>query len=183
MTYLIVVTSAHGKKVGLSMVAGILLGLLVVGVVALSGAEAIFLQSPILFKSIGWAGVVYMLWLAWESWKEKPKKQKSDATIKFFRRGFVTNVLNAKAFIFYLTFFPPFMDMGKPMLPQAAFLVSIYLVIATSIHALLVLLAERAQPFFSNQVAEKKLRRFFAFLMVGIAAWLAWSIQTSSLPE
>ncbi len=176
MTYLMALSSVHGRKAGFSMVAGVAIGLLVIGFAAALGAATLIAESPLLYHLLRWAGTVYMVWLAWDSWRDHPLPEPGlDLDARYFRRGFITNILNPKAAIFYVTIFPSFIDPSYPVLPQSIIMTLFYVGIATFIHILIAILGDRIRHSIGKRVTPKMMRRFFSLLLLGIAMWFAWS--------
>jgi threonine/homoserine/homoserine lactone efflux protein len=66
-----------------------------------------------------------------------------------FRRGFITNLLNPKAALFFITVVPEFISGPAPSVRELAVLVSIYVAVATIVHGLIVLLAGTLQAFLA----------------------------------
>ena len=179
MTYLAALSSIHGKKAGFSMVVGIASGLLLIGLVAAFGAAAIVLENPALYHGLRWIGIGYMLWLAWESWHASPISQESIShfDMRYFQRGFITNVFNPKAIIFYLTVFPTFIDLGRSVMVQSIVMTFLYVAVATIIHVIIAILADKTHGYLENPTIIRHTQRLFSFLLVGIAIWFAWSTR------
>lgn len=180
MTYLAALSAMHGRKAGLSMVAGISLGLLIIGVAAAFGAAAIVAETPALYHLLRWAGVLYMCWLAWDTWRTPTDDARIETGFnpRHFRRGLITNLLNPKAALFYLTVFPRFIDDAQPALPQSLTMTIVYVGIATVIHVFIAVLGARARPLLNNPRHMRHVRRAFAFILLGIAFWLGWTTRT-----
>jgi threonine/homoserine/homoserine lactone efflux protein len=95
-------------------------------------------------------------------------------------RGFLSNVLNPKSVLFFVSVVPGFIQYASSeteLLFQAARLGAIYVAIATAIHASIVLLASRLRPLLIARAHEKTIRRILAFALVLVAAWLVWSTR------
>lgn len=182
MTYLAVIALADGRRAGFAAVAGVALGLAAVGMLAAFGMAAIVGENPALYALLRWTGVLYFVWLAAEQWRSA-----SDSNLAagsdgislhdYFLRGLITNLLNPKAAVFYVAALPPFIDPSKPVLRQTVALTATYVVIATGIHALIVLAASQARPLLADQNRMRTTRRVFALMLLAIAAWLAWSTR------
>ena len=106
-----------------------------------------------------------------------PQEGIADFDMRCFRRGFVTNVLNPKAMIFYITVFPTFIDPGRSVMVQSLAMTTLYVGIATCVHSVLVLLGDRMRPFLDNPKTLKTTRHVFSALLLGIAFWFAWSTR------
>lgn len=177
MSYLAAISSLRGRKTGLSMVAGIALGLLIIGLICGAGADVLLTDYPAIYEILRWAGVLYLLWLAYEGWRGDIGTGPVDHEhARYFTRGLVTNLLNPKAAMFYLTVLPSFLDPPPAPLLQAALLTLSYVAVATAVHALIALLADKAGPLLrKGSGSEILIRRGFAVFMVLIAVWLAWN--------
>lgn len=177
MTYLALVAMRYGKRKGLATLAGIALGLLVLGLAAAYGLAAALNHSPILYQVLRVAGIGYLLWLAWGTWREQPDAQIPD-DLRFFRHGLVTNLLNPKALLFYIAVLPGFVDGAAALAPQMLRLTLIYVAIATAVHAVIVALATPLGKWLQTTQRQQFTRRIFAGLLVLVAVWIA--IATSS---
>ncbi|MDN3018936.1 LysE family translocator [Paenibacillus sp. BSR1-1] len=118
-------TITSGKKGGINTVIGISSGLIIHTSAAVFGLSAIFVKSALLFSIFKYVGAVYLIYLGVTSiWSSKKKKDVSGDghQTKYknkspFRQGFLTNLLNPKIAVLFLTFFPQFLSAGmKPFL-------------------------------------------------------------------
>ncbi len=175
MTYLAILAAARGRSPGLAAVGGVALGLALLGMLAVFGLGALVLEQPWLYQSLRWAGVAYLLFLAWEAWSDSGKPAAALApnggNWRYFRRGLLTNLLNPKAALFYITVMPSFLTTNS--LNEAILFGATYVVMATAVHAGVVLLAGSIQPFVSQPPRRRAMGLVFALLLVGIAAWVA----------
>jgi threonine/homoserine/homoserine lactone efflux protein len=162
-------------------VAGVTLGLLILGIIAALGLSALVMNSPALYQLLRWGGVFYLLWLAWDDWHDaaaKPdRKVAPESNIKFFGRGLITNLLNPKAGIFYIAVLPNFVDATHSIVSQTLFLSVIFVFIATTIHTTIVMLAGAALPLLENTQQRLLLRRASSLALAAVAVWLAWSTR------
>jgi threonine/homoserine/homoserine lactone efflux protein len=177
MTYLAALSLSSGMRTGLAAVAGIALGLMTYGVIAAFGLAAIIDETPLLYGLLRWGGVLYLLWLAWDSWtggNEASSHPGNDRPWAAFRRGLITNWLNPKAVVFYIAVLPEFIRLdGGSVARQTLMLSVIYVAIATTIHATIVLLAGSLQSIIVTANNRRSIRRAFALMLVGIAIWFA----------
>ena len=175
-TYLEALTLNHGMRAGFAAVAGIAIGLGVYGMAAALGVAAIVHESDFLYQLLRWAGVLYFLWLAWDSWHDEPDgkvEASSDArAAQSFRRGLITNLLNPKAAIFYISVLPGFIVPGAiSVFAQTVLMSVIYVSIATATHVAVVLLAGRLYRFLDDPRYRVPVRRGIALVLVGVAIW------------
>ena len=180
MAWLAALSLSRGWRTGLAAVAGVALGLSVYGVAAALGVAAIIENSKLLYEALRWAGVVYLLWLAWDAWSTADEPLTDDGggheRASAFRRGLITNLLNPKAAIFYVAMLPDFVDVAAGgVAAQTLTLSAIFVIIATLIHAVIVLSASRLRAVIVDPVRIRRVRRSLALALVGIAIWFAFS--------
>ncbi len=175
MAWLVALTLSDGKRHGLAATAGIALGLAGNSALAAAGLAALLTAEPIVARWIGFAGAAMMLWLAWGAWHNSADTSAAIAKWKSPRRdffaGFLINLFNPKAAVFYLAVVPQFLAGGQPALPQAVVLGMISVSIATAVHLVLVLGAARAGPFVSDPSRTLVVRRSLAIVMLLVAGW------------
>ncbi len=175
-TYLAALTLNHGVRAGLAAVAGIALGLAIYGLAAALGVATLVNESPLLYQMLRWAGVFYFLWLAWDSWHDEPDEEATAARDErmrgSFRRGLITNLLNPKAAIFYVSVLPGFIVPGAAsVFTQTTLLSAIFVSVATLTHIAVVLFAGRLHRFLSDPRFRVPVRRGLALALVGVAIW------------
>jgi len=181
MAYLAILSLDRGRVAGLAAVAGVALGLAVLGIAAVYGLGLLIADTRWLYETLRWAGILYLLWLAYDTWRDsrRPVKagEEADRLAVHFRRGLVTNLLNPKAAILYVTVLPNFVDATTPTWSPSVLLTSIHVTIATAIHAAIVLAAGGLKPFVVSAKFRGRLGIAFALILVGIAVWLAISTR------
>ncbi len=116
MIYLISRTLCQGKRAGVISLFGVILGFLVHMFAAAAGLTALFMAIPLAYEVLKWAGALYLMYLAWQSVKpgaRSPFEARDlpiDSPQKLFFMGFLTNVLNPKIAVFYLSILPQFIS-------------------------------------------------------------------------
>jgi threonine/homoserine/homoserine lactone efflux protein len=175
MTYLAIVSVSNGWRAGFATVAGVALGLTIVGLIAAFGVAALIQSSDLLDEALRWVGLVYLLWLAYEGWRGEAANLAPPDDARNFKRGLVTNLLNPKAAVFYVAVLPNFVDPGKLVLRQTLILSAVYVAIATLVHALIVLLGGSLAPHLTDPARETAIRRILSALLALVAVWFAWS--------
>ncbi|MEO8466571.1 MAG: LysE family translocator [Gammaproteobacteria bacterium] len=168
-----------GVRRALWMLAGELAGVALVGTSAVIGVAALLLQAPTAFAVFRWIGAAYLVYMGWQTWRSEPPRlnlqegdrRRSAASLIF--QGFITAVSNPKAWAFMVALLPPFVDKGRPLLPQLLAMLALMLVIefislqiyAHGGRALSEQLHRRGKAHWLNRVAGS--------LMVGVGIWLA----------
>ncbi len=181
MVYLISRSLSQGKKAGIISLFGVMCGFLFHILMVSFGLTAIFFAVPYAFVIVKFLGVGYLLYLAYTTVKSKNKifdteqHLKSDKPLKLFNIGLLTNVLNPKMAIFYLSFFPQFIkpEYGS-ILSQSFQLGIIQIMISFSINLLIVLSAAKMASWFSKKPIWLKIQKWFmASVLAGLALKMA----------
>jgi threonine/homoserine/homoserine lactone efflux protein len=184
MAYLATLALSRGRSAGLIAVVGVGLGLAVHAIVAGLGAGVLIQQYPLLYDVLRWLGVGYLLYLAWEGWqgdKEiSPPRADLAAAGPLFLRGFLSNVFNPKSVLFFVSVLPGFLGTGTdaPAVPvQMAVFGTLYVGIATLIHAIVVVLAAQLRPWLIEGPRQQVIRRVLSVVLAFVAIWLAWTTR------
>lgn len=182
MAYLVILAMTEGRKAGYSAVAGVALGLAVIGVIAALGLASVINASPLAFQTLRFAGVGYLLWLAWEGWHGEKERASRAAPgsppWRYFQRGLITNLLNPKAAAFFISILPGFVVPNSSVTQQTVTLTAIYVAVATLIHACLVTAAGAAQVWLDNPARAQIIRRILSLALVAIAFWFLWKTRS-----
>lgn len=104
---------AHGRRAALFTSAGVASSILVHGTYTLLGVGVIVGQSLLLFNILKWLGGAYLVWLAIAALRSPPPQPPAEGDLAAARRGdlaafalgFLTNLLNPKAVLFFLALF------------------------------------------------------------------------------
>lgn len=181
MGFLALVAATKGRRIGFSTIAGITLGLLIVGLMAAAGVAALIERSPFLYETLRYGGGAYLLWIAFQHWRDSTRPSDDTAlTVStkrlYFRHGLTVNLLNPKAAIFYIAILPTYLSVGLNQggstVLAATALTLIYVGIATAIHVVIVIFAGTLQPLLQNDRIRKNATRGFAVLLALIAIWM-----------
>lgn len=181
MAYLAIVSLDQGRRSGFAVVAGVALGLALIGAAAAAGLAAFLSNSPVLYEALRWGGVAYLCYLAWEGWRDagesSPARMQTDSTLgTYFRRGLIVNLLNPKAAVFFVTVLPSFMSGNTASTPQAILLTAVYVAIATGVHLAIVMTASSLRPILTDPRRNCMIRRVLSLALLGVAIWFAWSV-------
>lgn len=108
-------TAQRGLRGGFASLAGLMLGDTVLMLLAAIGVAALLQANPVLFKGLQYLGAAYLAYLGLRLLFAKGDG--TAATVPFsnladFRRGFLVTIINPKAIVFYMAFFPLFIDPG-----------------------------------------------------------------------
>jgi RhtB (resistance to homoserine/threonine) family protein len=154
-------TARGGWRDGAVSSFGICSGLFVHAVISAVGISVILLQAAWAFSALKLAGVLYLIWLGYCSWR-KVFKQESLEVInekmaledfrirRSLREGFLSNVLNPKAAIFYMAFLPQFINPHQSALMQSLFLAGLHFIIAMLWQCLLALMVKQLKSWLQQ---------------------------------
>lgn len=105
-------TAHGGVRSGMAATLGVIAGDQTLLWLAVSGLSALLAAYPAAFQTIQWAGAIYLVWLG----AKLLRTRLDDAPVlelkpdHFFKQAFFITVLNPKAIVFYMAFFPLFVN-------------------------------------------------------------------------
>jgi threonine/homoserine/homoserine lactone efflux protein len=108
-------TSKGGIIGGLAATLGVIAGDQVLMWLAVAGVATLLTSNPRVFSFVQYAGALYLAWLGVRMVLSKP----GDAPIlnmeprRFFRQAMLITLLNPKAIVFYMAFFPLFVNPAR----------------------------------------------------------------------
>jgi threonine/homoserine/homoserine lactone efflux protein len=175
-------TMLGGRRTGLATVVGISTGCLVWAAASLAGLTALLAASTLAYDIVRIAGAVYLLWLgATAIWKTLPRNRKPGVSevdmpaapgwFAAFRTGMVTNLLNPKVGVFYMSLLPQF-------LPKTAttswgiLLVAIHLAVTFVWFPPLIWAASRARALLLRDRVRRWLDRATATVLIALGVKL-----------
>jgi leucine efflux protein len=109
---LLTATGKGGVRSGMAATLGVIAGDQVLLWMAVAGLSAVLVNYPSLYNSIKWVGAAYLIGLGYSLFKSQP----GDAPVlnmkpdHYFRQSLFITLLNPKAIVFYMAFFPLFVD-------------------------------------------------------------------------
>ncbi|QQR78882.1 MAG: LysE family transporter [Candidatus Moraniibacteriota bacterium] len=130
--------SLNARKIGLMTALGVGLGILVHVAYSLLGIGLIISQSIILFSIIKYVGAAYLLYLGIQLVRTKKESfkeisvEKGDGNISLsqaLKEGFITNALNPKATLFFLSIFTQVIDVKTPLIVQGMYGIEIAFIV------------------------------------------------------
>jgi threonine/homoserine/homoserine lactone efflux protein len=177
MVYLISRSICQGRRAGFISLTGVVAGFFFHIVCAAIGLTAVFMTVPFAYTLLKYLGAAYLLWLAWQAVRPggaspfAPRVLPADSPAKLFQMGFLTNVLNPKMAVFYLSIFPQFLhpESGHIFL-QSLLLGVTQMIISFSVNLAIVFTAGTVAAFFATRPLWLRTQRWF---MGGVLAALA----------
>ncbi|MGW3651596.1 LysE family translocator [Streptomyces sp. NPDC000878] len=136
------------RRAGVACALGITGGLLLHTALAVAGVAAVLTAVPALFRALQLLGGAYVLYLGARTlWSLRGRREEmadeARVAVRPLRQGFVTNALNPKAPITFLSLLPQFVPAGAPALPRTLLLALIVVALALVWFPAVALLVDR----------------------------------------
>ena len=128
VVYTLATGLAQGRMASVAAAFGCTLGIIPAILASVFGLAALFHTSALLFQTVKFAGVAYLLYLAWQTLKDRGTLRVSGegaprrSLFAIARNGFLINILNPKLSVFFLAFLPQFVSpaAASPILEMLA---------------------------------------------------------------
>ncbi|MFI8007367.1 LysE family translocator [Streptomyces sp. NPDC086010] len=144
------------RRSGLATAVGVAGGLLVHTALAVAGLAAVLVAMPVLFRTVQLLGGAYVLCLGLSGLRAMRKRPASAPDTgeagrggtapspgRSLRQGFLTNALNPKAPVLFLSLLPQFVPDGQAPLPRTLLLASVVVLLALVWFPAVALLVDR----------------------------------------
>ncbi len=163
---------SRGPQAGKYTIPAVLLGDIVAILIAFTSLEAISTIFPESFEIITTLGGIYMIYIGIESFVTKVhyiEEEKEYCTKKLggmFTHVFLITSFNPKSLIFFLAFFPQFINKEENLFNQMIFLGSTFVVLGAFYALIYDLLAGKLQKLLKNDSVDKKIHQFTGTVMI-----------------
>ncbi len=179
MIYLVSRSIMQGRRAGLVSLLGVAVGFLVYLIAASAGLATIFVEVPVAYTALKLAGAAYLGYLAWQALRPggtavfAPKPLPPDSSRRLFTMGLVTNLLNPKIAVLYVSLLPQFIEPERGSVAlQSLQLGATQIAIALTVNCLIVLFASSLASFLAERPLWLRAQRY---LMGGVLGALATS--------
>lgn len=118
MVYLVSRSLCQGKRPATVSLFGVATGFAFHMLLAAFGLSAVLMAVPIAYTALKLTGALYLGWLAWQAIRPnspslfETRSMQPDSNAKLFSMGLLTNALNPKIAVFYLSIFTQFLHLG-----------------------------------------------------------------------
>ena len=162
-----------GPRAAMVAGAGVCLGVLVWGAATAVGLAALVAASPTAYDLLRLGGAAYLLFLGIRTWRTAGNKHDAPTRNGWFRTGLLTNLLNPKVAVFYVSFLPQFIPHSAAVLPASLLLASIHAVEGLLWFGVLAAATDRLRHVLERQQVRRAVERFTATVLVGFGLRLA----------
>jgi threonine/homoserine/homoserine lactone efflux protein len=184
MVYLISRSICQGRTAGMISLGGVALGFVFYMFSAAFGITALLIAIPFAYDTLRFGGALYLLWLAWQAVKPggrspfQVRNLPADSPRKLFTMGFVTNLLNPKIAVLYLSLLPQFIDPSHgSVLAQSLTLGAVQIALSISINCMVAMTAGSIAVFLAKRPTWLVVQRW---LMGTVLAGLAVRMATEA---
>jgi threonine/homoserine/homoserine lactone efflux protein len=159
---------------------GVVAGCLAWGAAVALGLGALLQASTLAFTALKWIGAAYLLWLGLNLLL-KPRRRfevgdgqpRPGGDLAWLRRGFLTNLLNPKVGVFYVSFLPQFLPAGVTPAPFIFLLAAIHAGLGLAWFAVLVAATQPIAAALQKAAVVRWLDRVTGGVFVGFGLKLA----------
>jgi threonine/homoserine/homoserine lactone efflux protein len=177
MAYLVSRAITQGRSAGLVSLGGVGLGFIVYLLLAAFGITAMLFAVPVAYGVLRAAGAAYLAWLAWKALRpggSSPFELRAlapDSPRRLFAMGFLTNLLNPKAALLYLSLLPQFVEPSRGhVLAQTLLLGTVQISVSLIVNACIVASAGTVAQFLQGQPVWARAQRYLMGGVLGVLA-------------
>ncbi|HEX6074349.1 MAG TPA: LysE family translocator [Micromonosporaceae bacterium] len=187
MIYLVSRSVTQGRQAGLISLLGVAAGFFVYLIAVTAGIVTLFALVPTLYLVIKLAGAAYLFWLAWNAVRPggssifAPRELPMDPPRKLFTMGFLTNLLNPKIAILYISLLPQFVNADRGQIALQSLILGLtQICIALTVNAIIVVTAGSISELLRRRPTWLLVQRY---VMGSVLGGLAFHIAFDSLRE
>ncbi|WP_029008920.1 LysE family translocator [Azospirillum halopraeferens] len=184
MIYLISRSICQGRGAGVISLGGVALGFVFYMLCSALGITALLFAVPYAYDALRLAGAAYLAYLAWQAVRPGGRSPfhvanlPADSPRKLFAMGAITNLLNPKIAMLYLSLLPQFIDPSRgDVLVQSLVLGSVQIAVSVTVNFLIVITAGTIAGFLARRPMWLLVQRW---LMGAVLAGLAVRMATDA---
>ncbi|AWD68650.1 LysE family translocator [Priestia megaterium] len=173
-------TLTGGKKGGFKTMLGICCALSIHTLTAIAGLSAIIAKSALLFSIFKYIGAVYLIYLGIKSLWTLRNQETTDTVVESkyknkssFKQGFLTNLLNPKIAVFFLTFLPQFVNPERHTFMPFLILGITYIVLTVVWYLFYIYLLNQISAFMKKPKTQKVIEGITGTILIGFGIKLA----------
>jgi threonine/homoserine/homoserine lactone efflux protein len=177
---------AVGRRRTMLTIIGICLGCVLHATASALGLSAILATSATAFNVVKTVGAAYLVWIGYQAIREAgrpahaqeataaPRDTAASGALGPFLQGFLTNILNPKVAVFYLTFLPQFIGPGESVLRRSLLLASIHIGLGFVWLTGYAWFVDRLGAVLTRPHIKTWMERVTGGLLIALGARLAW---------
>ncbi|MEV4636715.1 LysE family translocator [Actinoplanes sp. NPDC049548] len=177
MMYIVSRSITQGRRAGMVSLSGVAIGFVVYLTAANLGLSVIFIHVPEAYVTVKLAGAAYLAWLALRTLLPggtsvfAPGELPADSTRRLFTMGLLTNLLNPKAAILYLSLIPQFVrPSAGHVLAQGFVLGGVQIMVSLTVNLLIIGAAGTIAVFLGRRPTWLRLQRWAMGTVLGALA-------------
>jgi len=174
MIYLISRSLSQGRMAGYLSLIGVGAAFIVYMLSAALGLTALMMAAPLAYDILKFAGAGYLAYLAWQALRPggrapfEARDLPKDRPRKLVAMGFLTNLLNPKAAVLYLTLLPQFVDDSRPdVLQQSVILGFTQIAASISVNGAVIAAAGAISMFLASRPGWASAQRWLMGTVLG----------------
>jgi threonine/homoserine/homoserine lactone efflux protein len=170
----------QGRRAGVASMLGIEAAEALYVLAAAAGLSALLASSATAFDAVRYAGAAYLVYLGIKRWRAGATEADPDAppasARRIFAEGFVVQLLNPKVAVFFVAYFPQFLNPESAVVPQVLLLGVVYIAVACISDLIYVTAADKLAGRLRASVrARLRFARASAVTYIGLGALAAVS--------
>lgn len=173
-----------GRRAGLVTMLGGASGISVHATAAAFGVSALLIASAVAFTVLKVIGTLYLLWMGIQTLRaaratarsgsgEEAAARPAVSPWRYARQGFLSNALNPKVALFFVTFLPQFLPTTGGALGHALLLSGVFAVLYVCWFSLYALTIDRIGAFLRRPKVRAKIEQVTGMLLIGFGLNLA----------
>jgi threonine/homoserine/homoserine lactone efflux protein len=174
MVYLVSRSICQGRAAGYVSLAGTATGFIVYMLATALGLTALIMAVPIAYDVLRFAGAAYLAWLAWQALKpggRSPFQVRAlapDSPRRLYVMGMMTNLLNPKAAMLYLSLLPQFIDPARGhVFTQSILLSTIQICVSMAVNSMFIAAAGSIAGFLAERPTWMMAQRWLMGTVLG----------------
>ncbi|MBU1341250.1 MAG: LysE family translocator [Proteobacteria bacterium] len=181
--YILTRSVSQGKNAGLVSVAGIMSGCIVHVLCAAFGLSMILSTSVMIFTLVKWTGALYLIYLGLKlvfqkskAFETSPLEETVSDLKKIYKQGVLTNVLNPKVGLFFLSFLPQFINPDHVNGPMPFLILGTTFLVTGTLWCLFLTrtAAKMTNTLRHNKIAGALLQKLSGIIFIGFGLKLAF---------
>jgi threonine/homoserine/homoserine lactone efflux protein len=174
MAYLVSRSISQGHPAGLISLTGTAVGFMIYLALAAFGLTVILMAVPFAYDALRFGGAAYLLWLAWNAVRPGGASPFQVSALpvssprRLFAMGLMTNLLNPKIALLYLSLLPQFVDPERGhVVAQSFILGGVQIIISLAVNATMIFAAGSIAKFLAERPFWARLQRWIMGGMLG----------------